>query len=77
VPATLSSAAAINLIDSFSAFDLAGMIATHVDETDQLGQIAELAMQTGIPLAYTHTGIELQKAIESADPEHVASQLLR
>ncbi|MGZ4294873.1 MAG: hypothetical protein ACXVRM_11575, partial [Solirubrobacteraceae bacterium] len=77
VPATLSSGAAIKLIDSFSAFDLTGMIATHVDETDQLGQVAELAMQTGIPLAYTHTGIELQKAIESADPEHIAAELLR
>jgi flagellar biosynthesis GTPase FlhF len=77
VPATLSSSAAIKLIDSFSAFDLTGMIATHVDETDQIGQVAELAMQTGIPLAYTHTGIELQKAIESADPEHIAAELLR
>jgi flagellar biosynthesis GTPase FlhF len=77
VPATLSSAAAVKLADSFSAFDLTGMIATHVDETDGLGTIAELAMQTGIPVAYTHTGIELQKAIESADPEHIAAELLR
>ena len=77
VPATLSSAAAVKLVDSFSAFDLTGMIATHVDETDGLGTIAELAMQTGIPVAYTHTGIELQKAIESADPEHIAAELLR
>jgi flagellar biosynthesis GTPase FlhF len=77
VPATLSSAAAIKLIDSFSAFELTGMIATHVDETDQLGPIAELSMLTGIPLAYTHTGIELQKALESADPEHIAAELLR
>ena len=77
VPATLSSAAAVKLVDSFSAFDLTGMIATHVDETDGLGTIAELAMQTGIPVAYTHTGIELQKGIESADPEQIAAELLR
>ena len=77
VPATLSSAASVRLVDSFSAFDLTGMVATHVDETDQLGQIAELAMQTGIPLAYTLNALPLQEAVRSADPEHIAAELLR
>ncbi len=53
------------------------MVATHVDETDELGQIAELAMQTGIPLAYTLTGFALQEAVASADPDHIAAELLR
>ena len=77
VPATLSSGAAVKLVDSFSAFDLTGMVATHVDETDELGQIAELAMLTGIPLAYTLTGLALQEAVASADPEDIAAELLR
>jgi flagellar biosynthesis GTPase FlhF len=77
IPATLSSAAAVRLIDSFSPFDLTGMVATHVDETDELGQIAELAMQTGIPLAYTLTGLALQEAVTSADPDGIAAELLR
>jgi flagellar biosynthesis protein FlhF len=77
VPATLSPGAAVRLVDSFSAFDLTGMIATHVDETDELGQIAELAMQTGIPLAYTLNGLPLQEAVRSADPQHIAAELLR
>jgi flagellar biosynthesis GTPase FlhF len=77
IPATLSSAAAVRLIDSFSAFDLTGMVATHVDETDELGRIAELAMQTGIPLAYTLTGLALQDAVKSADPDDIAAELLR
>jgi hypothetical protein len=77
VPATLSSGAAVKLVDSFSAFDLTGMVATHVDETDELGQIAELAMLTGIPLAYTLTGFALQEAVASADPEQIAAELLR
>ncbi len=77
VPATMSSSAAIRLVDSFSAFDLTGMVATHVDETDELGQIAELAMQTGIPLTYTLTGFALQEAVDSADPEVIAAKLLR
>ncbi len=77
VPATLSAGAAVKLVDSFSAFDLTGMVATHADETDELGQIAELAMQTGIPLAYTLTGLPLQEAVASADPERIAAELLR
>ena len=77
VPATLSSGAAVKLVDSFSAFDLTGMVATHVDETDELGQIAELAMLTGIPLAYTLSGFALQEAVASADPEDIAAELLR
>ena len=77
VPATLSFGAAVKLVDSFSAFDLTGMVATHVDETDELGQIAELAMLTGIPLAYTLTGLTLQEAVASADPEDIAAELLR
>jgi flagellar biosynthesis protein FlhF len=77
VPATLSSGAAVRLVDSFSAFDLTGMVATHVDETDEMGQIAELAMQTGIPLAYTLNGLALEEAVVSADPERIAAELLR
>ena len=76
VPATLSLPAGAKLIDSFSPFDLAGMVATHVDETDQLGVIAELAMRTGIPIAYTHTGLDLQNAIASADAGDIATSLL-
>ncbi|HET8977517.1 MAG TPA: hypothetical protein VFN87_05115 [Solirubrobacteraceae bacterium] len=76
VPATLSLPAALKLVDSFSAFDLAGMVATHVDETDQLGMIAELSMQTGIPVVYTHTGLHLQTAIASADAEAIATSVL-
>ena len=77
MPATLSSPAGAKLIDSFSAFDLTGLVATHVDETDQLGVIAELSMLTGIPLSYTHAGLDLQNAVAPADAHQVAAALLR
>ena len=77
VPATLSSLAAAKLIDGFCAFDLTGLVATHVDETDLLGMIVELSMLTGIPLSYTQTGLDLQDAIAPADPEQIAAALLR
>ncbi|HEY5430170.1 MAG TPA: hypothetical protein VIK04_13725 [Solirubrobacteraceae bacterium] len=77
VPATLSSPAGAKLIDGFSAFDLTGLVATHVDETDQLGVIVELSMLTGIPLSYTHTGLDLEHAVAPADSEQIAAQLMR
>jgi flagellar biosynthesis GTPase FlhF len=77
VPATFNSVAAVKVVDSFSTFDLTGMVATHVDETDQLGPVAELAMQTGIPLTYTLSGSALQEAVTFADPERIAAELLR
>jgi flagellar biosynthesis GTPase FlhF len=76
VPATLSLPAGLKLVDGFSAFDLTGLIATHVDETDSLGVIAELAIQTGIAVTYTHTGLDLQNAIASADAEDITTALL-
>ena len=76
VPAILSLPAALKLVAGFSAFDLTGIIATHVDETDELGMVAELAMQTSIPVAYTHTGLDLQNAIASADAGDIATSLV-
>jgi flagellar biosynthesis GTPase FlhF len=76
VPATLSLTAGLKLVSGFSAFDLAGIVATHVDETDDLGMIAELAMRSSIPLAYTHTGLDLQNAIASADAGDIATSLV-
>ncbi|HWE09023.1 MAG TPA: hypothetical protein VG325_06700 [Solirubrobacteraceae bacterium] len=76
VPATVSLPAGLKLVDGFSAFDLTGLIATHLDETDELGVIAELAIQTGTAVAYTHTGLDLQNAIASADAVDIATSLL-
>ena len=76
VPATLSLAAGLKLMSGFAAFELSGLIATHVDETDQLGTVAELAMHTSVPIAYTHTGLDLQNAIASADAMDIATSLV-
>jgi flagellar biosynthesis GTPase FlhF len=76
VPATLSLAAGLKLMSGFAAFELSGLIATHADETDQLGTVAELAMHTSVPIAYTHTGLDLQNAIASADAMDIATSLV-
>jgi flagellar biosynthesis GTPase FlhF len=76
VPATLSLSAGARLISGYSTFKLAGIIATHVDETDHLGVIAELGMRSSVPIAYTHTGLDLQNAIASADAGDIAASLV-
>ncbi|MHB1570644.1 MAG: hypothetical protein ACYC0H_15770, partial [Solirubrobacteraceae bacterium] len=76
VPATVNLSAATKLVDGFSAFDLTGMIGTHLDESDQLGVLAELAGATGLPLGYTLRGGPLAEAITAAEPEWVAAQLV-
>jgi len=76
LPATLSLSAALKLVSGFSAFQITGLVATHVDETDQLGVLAEVSMQTGLPVAYTHMGLELQTAIASADADDIATSIV-
>jgi hypothetical protein len=76
VPATLSPAAALTLVDAFSTVDLTAILATRLDEVDGLGVVVELSMQTGLPLALTHSGLDLQHAIGSADAVSIVSSLL-
>jgi flagellar biosynthesis GTPase FlhF len=76
VPATLTARAGARVVEGFAALRPVGVIATHVDESDQLGMIAQLAMQTGVPVAYLHSGTNLQTAITSIDREQLAARLL-
>jgi flagellar biosynthesis GTPase FlhF len=76
VPATLSPRAAAKLAQGFSSLAPTGIIATHVDEGDQLGMVAELAMSTGTPIGYAHAGTDIQTAILSTHREQLAARLL-
>jgi flagellar biosynthesis GTPase FlhF len=77
VPATMSARAAAKLVEGFSALHLTAMIVTHMDEADELGTVAELAMSTGVPITYAHAGTSLQTSITSAHREQLATQLLK
>jgi flagellar biosynthesis GTPase FlhF len=77
VPATLSPRAAAKLAQGFSALSPTGLIVTHVDETDQLGTVAELAMETGLPICYLHAGTNLQAAVTAAGREPLAAGMMR
>jgi flagellar biosynthesis GTPase FlhF len=76
VPATFTARAAGKLTEGFAPLGLRGIIATHVDEADQLGVVAELSMQTGLPVSHTHTGVEVTTAITTMDPDELTEVML-
>ncbi len=76
LPATLSAAAARQLLDRLAPLAPTGIVVTHVDETDQLGVAVDLACDAALPLAYVHDGLELPGALVPADPRDIAGRLL-
>ncbi len=76
LPATLSAAAARQLLDRLAPLRPTGIVVTHVDETDQLGVAVDLACDSTLPLAYVHDGLELPGALVPADPQDIAGRLL-
>ena len=43
---------------------------------DQLGTAVELSLESGLPLVYIHSGLELSGALAPADPTATAERLL-
>jgi flagellar biosynthesis GTPase FlhF len=76
VPATFSVHASQKLLESFEPLGADGIVVTHADEADQLGIAAELAYVSGMPIAYIHEGIALDRALSAADPSSLAARLL-
>jgi len=76
LPATLSAAAARQLLGRLQALAPTGIVITHVDETDQLGVAVDLASDSGLPVAYLHDGLALPGALVPADPQDIAGRLL-
>jgi flagellar biosynthesis protein FlhF len=75
VPATITARAAARLTEGFAPLGLDGLIATHVDEADQLGVVAELSMQTELPISHTHAGVDVTTALKPMDPDRLAEVL--
>ncbi len=76
VPATITARAAARLTEGFAPLGLDGLLATHVDEADQLGVVAELSMQTGLPLSHSHGGVDVGTALTAMSPSQIAEVLL-
>jgi flagellar biosynthesis GTPase FlhF len=76
VPATFTARAAARLTEGFAPLGLEGLVATHVDEADQLGVVTELSMQTGLPLSHSYAGVDVPMSLAPMDPEQLAEVVL-
>jgi flagellar biosynthesis GTPase FlhF len=76
-PATFTQRALGHLIEHHAGLQLDALIATHADQAGMLGTVAELSIETRIPLGHAHSGLDLTNAISSLDPGALASDLLR
>jgi flagellar biosynthesis GTPase FlhF len=77
LPATVNIATARQLLSAFAPLSVSAIIVTHADETDQWGAAVELSLESGVPLAFIHEGLELPGALVSADPAYVTARLLQ
>lgn len=76
LPATLGQQAARRALAGFGQLQPTAIAITHVDETDQLAVIVEIAVTNRIPLAYLHGGTDHRSALRTVEAAALAHQLL-
>lgn len=76
VPATLSAAAARELIEGCAPLGVTALALTHADETAHLGHALDLAMSSGLPLSYVGRGTAVPGGLTPADPDDLAARVL-
>ncbi len=76
-PATFTQRALGHLVEHHAGLRIDGLVATHADQGGMLGPVAELSINTRIPLGHVHAGLDLTHAISSVDRGALAADLLR
>jgi flagellar biosynthesis GTPase FlhF len=76
VPATIAPAAARELVDGARTLGVDAIALTHADETEQLGTVVELAVDTGLPLSFVGRGTSLDAGLRPAVAEELALAVL-
>lgn len=76
LPATLSAAAARELIEGCAPLGVSALALTHADETAHLGHALDLAMSSGLPLSYVGSGTAVPGGLAPADPFDLAARVL-
>ncbi|MGH2910754.1 MAG: hypothetical protein ACRDK8_15855 [Solirubrobacteraceae bacterium] len=76
-PATSTRPALTKLVEHHTPLRIDGLVATHSDRTGMLGTVAEIAIETRIPLGHVHCGLDDVDTIASIDPHALAGDLVR
>ena len=76
LPATMSGAAASELLDALIEAEPVGMTVTHCDETFKLGTMLGLSVERGLPISYMSKGQAVDAGLDPIAGEALAAELL-
>jgi flagellar biosynthesis GTPase FlhF len=76
VPATLSVPAARELLANLSPLRPTSLVLSHADECDYVGGLLEVALGSGLPLAYLAAGPDARSGLRALEPRAVAELVL-
>jgi flagellar biosynthesis GTPase FlhF len=76
VPATISPASAQELIGGVRELGVGALVLTHTDETEMLGTVIGLAIDSGLPLSYLARGQAVEAGLRPASAIELARDLV-
>jgi flagellar biosynthesis GTPase FlhF len=76
VPATIGPAAAQELVGGVRELGVGALVLTHTDETEMLGTVVGLAIDSGLPLSYLARGQAVEAGLRPASATELARDLV-
>ena len=76
VPATIGPAAAQELVGGVRELGVGALVLTHTDETEMLGTVIGLAIDSGLPLSYLARGQAVEAGLRPASATELAHDLV-
>jgi flagellar biosynthesis GTPase FlhF len=76
VPATIGPAAAQELVGGVRELGVGALVLTHTDETEMLGTVVGLAIDSGLPISYLARGQAVEAGLHPASAGELAKDLL-
>ncbi|HEX5925412.1 MAG TPA: hypothetical protein VFY45_16390 [Baekduia sp.] len=76
VPATIGPAAAQELVGGVRELGVGALVLTHTDETEMLGTVVGLAIDSGLPLSYLARGQAVEAGLRPASATDLARELV-
>jgi flagellar biosynthesis GTPase FlhF len=76
VPATIGPAAAQELVGGVRELGVGALVLTHTDETEMLGTVIGLAIDSGLPLSYLARGQAVEAGLRPASATELARDLV-
>jgi flagellar biosynthesis GTPase FlhF len=76
VPATIGPAAAQELVSGVRELGVGALVLTHTDETEMLGTVVGLAIDSGLPLSFLARGQAVEAGLKPASATELARDLV-